>query len=148
MLARISVQFNYCVIIAAHDPPPIFYATLTGLNSKGIPAFIVCSGSNIRFDIQSKFIRFIKEKNYGVAHKFNTGIKVAIEEGFNLFTLFTDDILLLNDFSPTYIMDYFNKHCGATDILSLNFVSEYANTATHVADFGMTFAAFLANKIM
>ncbi|MEM3489213.1 MAG: hypothetical protein QXO75_06120 [Nitrososphaerota archaeon] len=139
--------YKYCIIISAHNPPDSFYDTVKKLEGMRINTFVVNSGNYISFDFECKYTSIIKVKNYGVPHNFNTGIKLALDSGFDLFTLFTDDVSILPSFSKDYIIKYYERFCNKYDILSLIFISNKLRKAKNVVDSGMTFSSYVANKV-
>ena len=56
-----------------------------------INTFVVYSRNDITLPSNLNYVKVINEFNYGLGHKFNTGIQLALSNGFDLFTLLTDD---------------------------------------------------------
>lgn len=138
---------RFCVIIGAYNPPDKFYDTVKKLVSLKIDTFIVYSGNDINLGLESEYIRMIKEKNYGLGHKFNTGINLAKDSGFDLVTILTDDVSVLPNFSANDIINYYSKYCSENDILHLDFVSDELQTTKYAMDRGMTFSTNIGDKI-
>ena len=141
------MSLNYCVIICAYNPPKIFYDTINRLEEMQIDTFVVYSGNDITLPPNLNYVILIKEFNYGIGHNFNTGIQLALSNGFDLFTLLTDDAFILPDFSKNYIVDYFTKNCNENDVLHINFVSGTLTAKKFDVDTGMTISSYIARKI-
>lgn len=140
-------MYNYCVIIGAYNPPEIFFETVKKLEQMKINTFVIYSGKDIDLGYESKYIRIIKANNYGIGSNFNMGMKLAIDSGFDLMTLFTDDVSILPDFSEYNIIDYYSRFCSKDDILSLIFVNDSLRTTKFILDSGMTFSSNVAKTI-
>ena len=158
---------KYCVIIASHRPPKIFFGmlrTLSRYNSMRI--YIIDSSpeeiangifsyvQNLNEINKATIFLFFHIKNMGVGNKYNFGIDRCLIEGCHLITLLTDDVIIdESKFDPDRIMSYFSKYCDPKkDILSL--VSEDRISVVdndvhkiHLAvDTGMTFSSELIRK--
>ena len=141
------MSLNYSVSICAYNPPKIFYDTINRMEEMQIDTFVVYSGNDITLPSKLNYVIVIKEFNYGIGHNFNTGIQLALSNGFDLFTLLTDDAFILPDFSKNYIVDYFTKNCNENDVLHINFVSGTLTTKKIDVDTGMTVSSYIARRI-
>ena len=103
---------------------------------------------------QSPFFELIKLKeNMGVAYNYNKGLEKCIADGFELITLFSDDVILEeNYFKPIDIINFFNNKClYDKDILSLYNKEKHSTlvkTSNSVVDSGITASSALFKKIM
>jgi len=100
------------------------------------------------------FFELIKIKeNMGAAYNFNIGLEKSMLDGCELITLFTDDVIMEeNYFKPADIINFFNAKCSYDkDILSLyNNEKHYTTVKTSgsVVDSGITASSNLFKKIM
>ena len=103
---------------------------------------------------ENSFFELIKLKeNMGEGYNYNKGLEKCIVDGFKLITLFSDDVIIEeNYFNPFDIINFFNIKClDDKDILSLYNTGKQSTiiqTTNFVVDSGITASSDLFKKIM
>ena len=100
--------------------------------------------------LRSNFLTYRCSPNYGIPHKWNLGIKLAMAMGAELVTLLTDDSFPINCFDSESISNYYFQNCDLMDLMLLpshdnDLVNDHKRL--FVYDSGMTFSKELARKL-
>ena len=163
----LDISFEkYCVVIASHNPPiDMLTNTISYLVNTKVKVYLVDStpednSNNIPLQAKieqykgGRFFELIKIKeNLGEGYNYNKGLEKCISDGFKLITLFSDDVIIEeNYFKPVNIINFFNTKClYDKDILSLynsGRDSTIVKTTGSVVDSGITASSDLFKKIM
>lgn len=158
---------NYFIIIATHDPDNVKKDIIAHsidhfLRKENIKVIIIASGEKNKLKKLTEILKTYRDYfstnllsyrfclNKGISHKWNLGIRLALNLGAEMFTLLTDDTFPTNAFRATDITKYFIDNCGPTDLLSLPLnalQSANDHTRLFIYDSGMTFSKQLARNL-
>ncbi|MEM3829660.1 MAG: hypothetical protein QXP36_10665 [Conexivisphaerales archaeon] len=151
-------DLKYCCIIITYKPNIESLIKNIDFLSNAITVYIIDSSPSKEFEniiflntmYNNDKIKLFHIANLGAAYSINTGIRKAIEDGFNLFSIFDDDVFFLSSkFDSVSIVNYFKYHCNPdTDMLYLTSnPSKFAKNPIRVVESGMTFSSKLFTKI-